>query len=250
MSIHCLELGWIGKYAFLGPRDLPQQGFCTPRPSRLPSGNLLGLGVQNPCFGKSLDPRGAYFPIHPSSRQCIITRFLFINTCVQDILILVLGSSSGLPLRCAWLPSRICHHFLFQNWQHCTATIASQSYILAGFTHPLSRSGSAFQESHFPKSPFVFAIGVVLARLFNFLLLVLIIEASLQFSDISRSGLAFQETHSRLPEFWQNIFWTWLVSCECANEVWMSFLYARRLACRNYESVIDHTYTKFTPKLK
>ena len=23
-------------------------GFCTPRPSRLPSGNLLGLGVQNP----------------------------------------------------------------------------------------------------------------------------------------------------------------------------------------------------------
>ena len=73
MSIHCLELGWIGKYAFLGPRDLSQQGFCTPRPSRLPSGNLSGLGVQNPCFGKSLDPRGAFFPIHPSSRQCIIT---------------------------------------------------------------------------------------------------------------------------------------------------------------------------------
>ena len=24
MSIHCHELGWIGKYAFLGPRDLPQ----------------------------------------------------------------------------------------------------------------------------------------------------------------------------------------------------------------------------------
>ena len=44
-----------------------------PRPSRLPSGNLLCLGLQNPCFGKSLDPRGAYFPIHPSSQQCIIT---------------------------------------------------------------------------------------------------------------------------------------------------------------------------------
>ena len=34
---------------------------------------LSGLRVQNPCFCKSLDPRGAYFPIHPSSRQCIIT---------------------------------------------------------------------------------------------------------------------------------------------------------------------------------
>ena len=38
MAIHCLELGWIGKYAPLG--KLPQ---------------------------------GAYFPIHPFSRQCIIT---------------------------------------------------------------------------------------------------------------------------------------------------------------------------------
>ena len=41
--------------------------------------------------------------------------FLVINTCVQYLLILVLGSSSGLPLRCAWLPSRICHHFLFSE---------------------------------------------------------------------------------------------------------------------------------------
>ena len=56
MSIHCLHSGWIGKYTPPpppppGPQDLPQQGFCTPRPLRLPSGckipasaNLLILG--------------------------------------------------------------------------------------------------------------------------------------------------------------------------------------------------------------
>ena len=34
MSVHCLESGWK---------------IHPPRPSRLPSGNLSGLGVQNPC---------------------------------------------------------------------------------------------------------------------------------------------------------------------------------------------------------
>ena len=32
---------------------------------------LSGLRVQNPCIDKSFDPWGAYFPIHPSSRQCM-----------------------------------------------------------------------------------------------------------------------------------------------------------------------------------
>ena len=73
MSIHCLELGWIGKYAFLGPRDLPQQGFCTPRPS----GNLSGLGVQNPCFGKSLDPRGRIFQYIPPLGSVLLQYFSF-----------------------------------------------------------------------------------------------------------------------------------------------------------------------------
>ena len=69
--IHCREEGCIGKYAPRGSRDLPKQGFCTPRPEGLPEGNLEGRGVQNPCWGKSRGPRKAYFPIHPNSRQCI-----------------------------------------------------------------------------------------------------------------------------------------------------------------------------------
>ena len=55
-----LEIGRSSDFAPRGPRASP-----------------LGLGVQNPCFGKSPDPRGggggAYFPIHPSSWQCIVT---------------------------------------------------------------------------------------------------------------------------------------------------------------------------------
>ena len=39
MSVHCLESGCIGKYTHLGPRDCPRAS---------PSGNLSGLGVQNP----------------------------------------------------------------------------------------------------------------------------------------------------------------------------------------------------------
>ena len=34
---------------------------------------LSGLRVQNPCIDKSFDPWGAYFPIYPSSWQCILT---------------------------------------------------------------------------------------------------------------------------------------------------------------------------------
>ena len=73
MSVHCLESGWIEKYP--------------PRPSRFPSGgNFAPLGPRDcpraisrasgckiPALGKSLGPRGVYFSIHPSSRQCTDT---------------------------------------------------------------------------------------------------------------------------------------------------------------------------------
>ena len=38
-------------------------------PERLPSGNLSGLGVQNPRPWEISWASGVYFPIHPSSRQ-------------------------------------------------------------------------------------------------------------------------------------------------------------------------------------
>ena len=38
-------------------------------PSGFAHGQYLWPGVQNQCFGKSLRPRGAYFPIHPLSRH-------------------------------------------------------------------------------------------------------------------------------------------------------------------------------------
>ena len=47
MSVHCLESECIG------PRDFPRAGTLNPS-----------------ALGKSLGPRGVYFPIHPSSRQC------------------------------------------------------------------------------------------------------------------------------------------------------------------------------------
>ena len=59
-----LEIGRSSDFAPRGPRASP-----------------LGLGVQNPCFGKSPDPEGgggggrgggAYIP---SSQQCIITLY-------------------------------------------------------------------------------------------------------------------------------------------------------------------------------
>ena len=57
MDVHCLESGCIGKYIPLGPRDCPR---AISRAS----------GCKIPALGKSLGPRGMYFPIHPDSRQC------------------------------------------------------------------------------------------------------------------------------------------------------------------------------------
>ena len=39
--------------------NTPPEAICTPRPGRLPEGNLEGRGVQNQCWGKSRGPRGA-----------------------------------------------------------------------------------------------------------------------------------------------------------------------------------------------
>ena len=67
MAIHCLESGWIGKCA--------------------PFGNLHPSALE----GCKL-PQGAYFPIHPTSRQCIITIFF-------DV-IYILGTSNFIIWLC------------------------------------------------------------------------------------------------------------------------------------------------------
>ena len=80
MDVHCLESGCIGKYIPLGPRDFPRAGILHPSALEI----SLGLrpreisrasGCKIPALGKSLGPRGMYFPIHPSSRQCTDTIF-------------------------------------------------------------------------------------------------------------------------------------------------------------------------------
>ena len=58
--------GCIGKYTHLGPRDFPRVGILHPS-----------------ALGKSLGPRGVYFPIHPSSRQCTDT-IQFLLKCVPQ----------------------------------------------------------------------------------------------------------------------------------------------------------------------
>ena len=59
VSVHCREEGCFGKYNPRAPRDFPRAEGC----------KILALG-------KSLGPRGVYFPIHPSSRQCTDTMSL------------------------------------------------------------------------------------------------------------------------------------------------------------------------------
>ena len=53
MDVHCLESGCIGKYIPLGPRDFPRAS---------PSGNLSGLGVQNPRPWEISRASGDVFP--------------------------------------------------------------------------------------------------------------------------------------------------------------------------------------------
>ena len=86
MDVHCLESGCIGKYIPLGPRDFPRAWILHPSALEI----SLGLrpreisrasGCKIPALGKSLGPRGMYFPIHPSSRQCTDT----ILCCIASI---------------------------------------------------------------------------------------------------------------------------------------------------------------------
>ena len=84
MSVHCLESGCIGKYTHLGPRDFPRVGILHPSALEI----ALGLrprasGCKIPALGKSLGPRGVYFPMHPSSRQCTDT-IQFLLKCVPQ----------------------------------------------------------------------------------------------------------------------------------------------------------------------
>ena len=84
MDVHCLESGCIGKYIPLGPRDFPRAWILHPSALEI----SLGLrpreisrasGCKIPALGKSLGPRGMYFPIHPSSRQCTYTMFMLLS---------------------------------------------------------------------------------------------------------------------------------------------------------------------------
>ena len=80
MSVHCLESGCIGKYTHLGPRDFPRVGILHPSALEIalglrPRAISRASGCKIPALGKSLGPRGVYFSIHPSSRQCTDTFF-------------------------------------------------------------------------------------------------------------------------------------------------------------------------------
>ena len=80
MSVHCLESGCIGKYTHLGPRDFPRAGILHPSALEIalglrPRAISRASGCKIPALRKSLGPRGVYFPIHPSSRQCTDTFF-------------------------------------------------------------------------------------------------------------------------------------------------------------------------------
>ena len=67
MDVHCLESGCIGKYIPLGPQDFKISLGLRPREISRASGCKIS------ALGKSLGPRGMYFPIHHSSRQCTDT---------------------------------------------------------------------------------------------------------------------------------------------------------------------------------
>ena len=90
MSVHCLESGCIGKYTHLGPRDFPRVGILHPSALEIalglrPRAISRASGCKIPALGKSLGPRGVYFPIHPSSRQCTDT--LSIDWTFQQLIL-------------------------------------------------------------------------------------------------------------------------------------------------------------------
>ena len=111
MAIHCLKSGWIGKYAPLGNFH----------PSAL--GQSPGPRGAN-CL------RGAYFPIHPSSRQSIIT---IIQTLSLDLYSCPSGIYAFIiPEMQHWL-SHPCMHWaraLFCLFIWCCKSHSSQGLCL------------------------------------------------------------------------------------------------------------------------
>ena len=75
MSVHYLESGCIGKYT---PSALEIALGLRPRAMSRASGCKI------PALGKSLGPRGVYFPIHPSSRQCTDTISISNNNNIKS----------------------------------------------------------------------------------------------------------------------------------------------------------------------
>ena len=65
-------------FAAPGPRLMPGEGrsFASLEPRAVSRAS----GCKTPSRGKSLGPRGMYFPIHPSSRQCSDT---FFSSCLS-----------------------------------------------------------------------------------------------------------------------------------------------------------------------
>ena len=125
MDVHCLESGCIGKYIPLGPRDFPRAWILHPSALEI----SLGLrpreisrasGCKIHALGKSLGPRGMYFPIHPSSRQCTDTMSSSPNIYpwLSSSITLAVASllfSSSLSIDCGGLHCRQalwkrCHH--------------------------------------------------------------------------------------------------------------------------------------------
>ena len=120
MDVHCLESGCIGKYIPLGPRDFPRAWILHPSALEI----SLGLrpreisrasGCKIPALGKSLGPRGMYFPIHPSSRQCTdtvqITQYRPLLQCdTVQCTMCCLGSLSSSQ------PNELRHTLKFMFW--------------------------------------------------------------------------------------------------------------------------------------
>ena len=75
VSVHYREEGCIGKYIPRGPRDFPRAGILHPGAREISRGRSpreisRAEGCKIHARGKSRGPRGMYFPMHPSSRQC------------------------------------------------------------------------------------------------------------------------------------------------------------------------------------
>ena len=100
------------------------RGFCTPRPERLPEGNLEGRGVQNPRTREISRAEGVYFPMHPDSRQCtdilseLAGKYWFCGVTTDGSSISIKGFD--LPIRSQWreIHSTYMHSVLVYIFYH------------------------------------------------------------------------------------------------------------------------------------